>query len=183
MSKIPVFDLSAAEALDPANPSERARKLWSMVFLLAIKDMATVVRYEPHRGSRALSYQVSGVYQSMVPPPKQVSRELVDELARMLAVTGPHGPFAWLDRLLPWRQETRIPLPYKALLELKVGDDTVDSIVTLDANDLGPSVVVYLIDTTPEFGPRSEASDKAVRMFRRMFAAKSKERGDELHTS
>lgn len=183
MPQIPVFDITQVENLDAAEPSERAQKLWSMVFLLAVKDMATVIRYEPHRGQRSLAYQVDGVYHTMVPPPKQVANELIDELLRLLVLGQGESPGGWLDRWLPWRQQVRVALPLKSLLELRLGDKTVDAIVTVQSNDFGRSAVIYLVDATPEYGPRSEASDKAVQVFRRMFAAKHKERGDEFSRS
>ncbi|HEV3162789.1 MAG TPA: hypothetical protein VGZ22_02025 [Isosphaeraceae bacterium] len=179
MPHIPVFDLGAAETLDTARPHQATRKLWSMVFLLAIKDMATVVRYAPHRGPHALTYQVDGVYQQLVPPAKQISTALIDEIASLVTSADSNGQAGWLTRWLPWRAGQKPSLPIKALVELKVGDKVVDAIVSVFETDLGREVVAYLVDATPEYGPRSEASHTATEVFRRMFAAKNRAPGDE----
>jgi hypothetical protein len=52
-------------------------KLWALVFLVAIADQATEVRYEPWRKKGTLRYTVQGKTFEMVPPPSHLALSLV----------------------------------------------------------------------------------------------------------
>ena len=167
MAPIPVFDITEADRLDAADRHQRSRKLWSMVFLLAIKDMATVIRFDPQRSPRSLTYQVHGRYEPMATPPRELTSDLMDEMERLVSGNRTRPPVSRLLRKLT-RAQIRPHRPIKGLLELHVDGQTVDAVVHVDCNEAGRFVTVYLVDATPEHGSRSEASQSAVEVFRRM---------------
>lgn len=53
-----------------------AQKLWTVVLLLAVKDGATRVWYDPAKGESRLGYEIGDVEHAMVPPPKHIEAEL-----------------------------------------------------------------------------------------------------------
>jgi hypothetical protein len=60
--------------------ADACKKLWAIVLLLAMKDRATEVRYEPWRPEGALRYKVDGVYYDMVPPPSHIAPGLINAI-------------------------------------------------------------------------------------------------------
>jgi hypothetical protein len=172
----PVIDLGLADRLDPALSGERARKLWSMVLLLAVKDLATVVRYEPNRGERSLSYRVNGIYHDLVAPPVHMADILIDEIERMAGRVRPPRLLPGALRRLVRGQPGPADRLQKALVELKVGDQFVDAIVTIEPTRAGRRVVVYLVDGTAVSETASAASGRAMEVFRRMNRARHRDR-------
>lgn len=55
-------------------------KLWAMVLLLALKDRARCVNYNPALGDMALTYEVDGVEYAMVPPPDFMAKEIEKQM-------------------------------------------------------------------------------------------------------
>src|SRR5206468_5712342 len=60
------IDLEAIEEMAEAAP---VRKLLNMVLLLAIKDKASDVHFEPFEEEYKMRYRVDGVLYELVPPP------------------------------------------------------------------------------------------------------------------
>jgi hypothetical protein len=77
MSTIPVIDIANADAVAAQLP---VRRLVSLVLLLAVKDRATEVRFEPSvaDGEWKLRYEIDGRWYDMAPVPLDVpiSREI-----------------------------------------------------------------------------------------------------------
>ena len=82
-----------------------AQKLWALVLLLAIKDGATRVWYDPARGDFRLGYEIGGVSYAVVPPPESLEALLANTMADLLhrrsgrnllgrLLGGPSGPSA-----------------------------------------------------------------------------------------
>lgn len=127
-----------------------ALKFWGMVILLALRDRASEVRYEPSRGDRSLTYRVDGMDRDMVPPPLHMVQELLEAL---LEVSRPRGVRAFvvrtLRRFVRWVEG---PLGsytwFVARFEGEVASVTVDGYVP---QDLGAVVLrLNLSNTNPE---------------------------------
>lgn len=171
-----VIDLGETYALKPA-----LRKLWSMVLLLAIKDLATVIRYEPHRRERALSYRVNGVYYDLVPPGEPLAMGLIDEIEEMATPGGPSWLPSGLWRRLAGTADSSAERPQKSLVELKVGDQVVDAIITIESTRAGRSVIIYLVDSTVVSETESAAAGRACELLRRMYKSRGRNRGGRRH--
>jgi hypothetical protein len=61
-----------------------AQKLWAIVLLLAVKDGATRVWYDPSRGDSRLGYEVGGVEYAMVPPPEILQALLPEVVGHLM---------------------------------------------------------------------------------------------------
>jgi hypothetical protein len=175
MVNTPLVNIGVVETLDPAKPADRARMVWSMVLLLAVKDMATVVRFEPFRGKRSLVYRVNGLYHDLMSPPRELAEELIGTIETLI-VRGrlQRQPPMLLRWLKTWRKNGEPPM-LKALVELKVQNEVVDAILTIPPTKYGRSVVIYLVDGSAFKGPHSAASNEASEVFRRMFGARDRD--------
>ncbi|HEV3120524.1 MAG TPA: hypothetical protein VGY53_01410, partial [Isosphaeraceae bacterium] len=161
-----------AQPLDRANPEVPPRTLWSMVLLLAIKKMATVVRFEPHRGKQALTYRKRGHYHLLMEPPRHMTLELIGEIESVMKTGGWRRKrpalFSWLQR--PEDSNHDEEITKKCLVELKIRDQTVDAIMVVEPTVFSRSVIIYLVDSSPPFRTRSMASRIAARALRRIFS-------------
>lgn len=90
------------------------RKLWAMVLMLALKDKASEVRYEPWRNKDTLRYRVGGVYYEMIPPPRSLASEMVKTI---LTLDQPPPPLLenwrtrWARMFRRWADSLDPPLP------------------------------------------------------------------------
>jgi hypothetical protein len=172
MWQIPVIDLTASEPLDRANPVVPARTLWAMVLLLAIKKMATVVRFEPHRGKQALTYRKRGHYHLMMEPPRHMTLDLISEIESLMKTGGWRRKrpafFSWFQGNHEPKEDQEVTK--KCLVELKIRDQTVDAIMVVEPTICSRSVIIYLVDGSPPFRTRSMASRRAARALRRIFS-------------
>lgn len=179
MSPIPHIDLDDPESLDPADPSQRSRKLWVMVLLLAVKDMATVVRFEPHRGKRSLIYRVNGLYQDLMSPPRELAGELIEHIEQVIDERHHGHGFQWLGDLI---NRFRTPEPTampKALVELRIEDQVVDAIISIPVTRFGRSVTIALVDGTEWSDTHSVASLKATAILKRMLHTRQRDRPED----
>jgi type II secretory ATPase GspE/PulE/Tfp pilus assembly ATPase PilB-like protein len=175
MTNTPLVDIGVVEKLDPNNPSHRARMLWSMVLLLAVKDMATVVRFEPFRGKRSLMYRVNGLYHDLMSPPREMADELIGTIDTLIRQGRLQRRRPLLSRLLNSRRKDEVEAVPKALVELKVRNELVDAIFTMPPTKYGRSVVIYLVDSSTIGGAQSTAATEAAELFRRMFGARDRD--------
>ncbi len=74
-----VVDLSDDRLMLGARPE---RKLWMLVFLLALRDRAEMIRFAIGGRIARLSYVIDGKDYELVPPPPQVAGQLMDVLRR-----------------------------------------------------------------------------------------------------
>ena len=63
------IDLEAIEEMAEAAP---VRKLLNMVLLLAIKDKASDIHFEPFEEEYKMRYRVDGILYELVPPPRHL---------------------------------------------------------------------------------------------------------------
>ncbi|MCA9116614.1 MAG: Flp pilus assembly complex ATPase component TadA [Planctomycetaceae bacterium] len=122
------FDLSSAEELAEAAP---IRKLLNMVLLLAIKDQASDIHFEPFEDEFKIRVRADGVLYEMVPPPRHLANALVSRIKVM----------AELDIA-----ERR--LPQDGRIELNVGGNPVDLRVSVLPTMFGEAVVMRVLDRT-----------------------------------
>jgi type IV pilus assembly protein PilB len=119
-------DLAGVEALAESAP---VRKLLTMVLLIAIRDGASDIHFEPFETEFRIRLKADGVLQEMVPPPKHLA----------FAITTRIKVMANLDIA-----ERR--LPQDGRIELSVGGHPVDLRVSVLPTLFGESVVMRVLD-------------------------------------
>lgn len=112
-----------------AADSAPVRKLLNMVLLLAIKDHASDIHFEPFETDFKIRVKADGVLFEMVPPPRHLALALVTRIKVM----------ANLDIA-----ERR--LPQDGRIELSVGGHPVDLRVAVCPTMFGESVVIRILD-------------------------------------
>jgi type IV pilus assembly protein PilB len=120
------FDLTSVEALADSAP---VRKLLNMVLLLAIKDHASDLHFEPFENEFKIRIKADGVLYEMVPPPRHLA----------FAITTRIKVMANLDIA-----ERR--MPQDGRIELTVGGHPVDLRVSVLPTMFGESVVMRVLD-------------------------------------
>jgi type IV pilus assembly protein PilB len=119
-------ELTSVEALAESAP---VRKLLNMVLLLAIRDGASDIHFEPFETEFRIRLKADGVLQEMVPPPKHLA----------FAITTRIKVMANLDIA-----ERR--MPQDGRIELSVGGHPVDLRVSVLPTLFGESVVMRVLD-------------------------------------
>jgi len=120
------IDLTSVEALADSAP---VRKLLNMVLLLAIKDHASDVHFEPFEDEFRIRIKADGVLYEMVPPPRHLA----------FAITTRIKVMANLDIA-----ERR--MPQDGRIDLSVGGHPVDLRVSVLPTMFGESVVLRILD-------------------------------------
>ncbi len=105
------------------------RKLINMVMLLAIKDRASDIHFEPFEEEYKLRYRCDGVMFEMVPPPRHLAMAISTRIKVM-------SNLDIAERRLP--QDGRI--------ELNVGGNQVDMRVSILPTMFGESCVIRVLD-------------------------------------
>jgi len=143
-----IMDLIAALEADGTGPAGRetsidlddlmelaesapVRKLINMVLLMAIKDHASDIHFEPFEDEYKMRYGCDGILYEMVPPPRHLAAAISSRIKVM----------ANLDIA-----ERR--LPQDGRIELNVGGNPVDLRVSVLPTMFGESVVIRVLDRT-----------------------------------
>ncbi|MBY0513068.1 MAG: GspE/PulE family protein, partial [Gemmataceae bacterium] len=105
------------------------RKLINMVMLMAIRDHASDVHFEPFEDEYKMRYRCDGVLYEMVPPPRHLATAIASRIKVM----------SNLDIA-----ERRMPQDGK--IELNVGGNQVDMRVSVLPTLFGESVVIRVLD-------------------------------------
>ena len=126
MEKNPVLDLAGAEALADSAP---VRKLLNMVLLMAIKEHASDLHFEPFETEFKIRIRSDGMLYEMVPPPRHLAFAITTRVKVMANLN-------IAERRLP--QDGRIPLT--------VGGHPVDLRVSILPTMFGESVVMRILD-------------------------------------
>ncbi len=121
-----MLDLTGAEALADSAP---VRKLLNMVLLMAIKDHASDLHFEPFENEFKIRIRADGVLYEMVPPPRHLA----------FAITTRIKVMANLDIA-----ERRVPQDGR--IRLTVGGHPVDLRVSVLPTMFGESVVMRVLD-------------------------------------
>ena len=121
-----ILDLTGAEALADSAP---VRKLLNMVLLMAIKDHASDLHFEPFENEFKIRIRADGVLYEMVPPPRHLA----------FAITTRIKVMANLDIA-----ERR--MPQDGRIRLTVGGHPVDLRVSVLPTMFGESVVMRVLD-------------------------------------
>lgn len=122
------YDLAADAELADAAP---IRKLLNMIMLLAIKDQASDIHFEPFEDEFKVRVKADGMLYEMVPPPRHLANAIVTRIKVM-------SELDIAERRLP--QDGRI--------ELNVGGNSVDLRVSVLPTMFGESVVMRVLDRT-----------------------------------
>jgi type IV pilus assembly protein PilB len=109
--------------------SAPVRKLINMVLLMAIRDHASDVHFEPFEDEYKMRYRCDGVLYEMVPPPRHLAAAISSRIKVM-------SNLDIAERRLP--QDGRI--------ELNVGGNAVDLRVSVLPTMFGESVVIRILD-------------------------------------
>ncbi|HEY2759411.1 MAG TPA: ATPase, T2SS/T4P/T4SS family [Pirellulales bacterium] len=120
------LDLTSAEAMADSAP---VRKLLNMVLLMAVRDHASDLHFEPFEDEFRIRIKADGVLYEMVPPPRHLAFAITTRLKVM----------ANLDIA-----ERR--LPQDGRIELSVGGHPVDMRVSVLPTMFGESVVMRVLD-------------------------------------
>jgi type IV pilus assembly protein PilB len=120
------IDLESMMEIADAAP---VRKLLNMVMLLAIKDRASDIHFEPFEDEYKLRYRCDGVMYEMVPPPRHLAAAISTRIKVM-------SNLDIAERRLP--QDGRI--------ELNVGGNQVDMRVSILPTMFGESAVIRVLD-------------------------------------
>ena len=107
------------------------RKLINMVLLMAIRDHASDIHFEPFEDEYKMRYRCDGILYEMVPPPRHLAMAISSRIKVM----------ANLDIA-----ERR--LPQDGRIELNVGGNPVDMRVSVLPTMFGESVVIRVLDRT-----------------------------------
>ena len=129
-------DTSTSKAINIGDIEEMAdaapiRKLLNMILLLAIKDQASDIHFEPFEDEFKVRVKADGVLYEMVPPPRHLANAIVTRIKVM-------SELDIAERRLP--QDGRI--------ELNVGGNPVDLRVSVMPVMHGESVVMRVLDRT-----------------------------------
>ncbi|MAT15702.1 MAG: pilus assembly protein PilB [Planctomyces sp.] len=122
------FNLASPEEMADAAP---IRKLLNMILLLAIKDQASDIHFEPFEEEFRVRVRADGVLYEMVPPPRHLANALVSRVKVM-------ADLDIAERRLP--QDGRI--------ELNVAGNPVDLRVSVLPTLFGEAVVMRVLDRT-----------------------------------
>ena len=122
------YNLSDVEEMADAAP---IRKLLNMVLLLAIKDQASDIHFEPFEDEFKIRVKADGMLYEMVPPPRHLANAIITRIKVM-------SNLDIAERRLP--QDGRI--------ELTVGGHSVDLRVSVLPTLFGESVVMRVLDRT-----------------------------------
>ncbi len=122
------FDLAGELEQADAAP---IRKLLNMIMLLAIKDQASDIHFEPFEDEFKVRVKADGMLYEMVPPPRHLANAIVTRIKVM-------SELDIAERRLP--QDGRI--------ELNVGGNSVDLRVSVLPTLFGESVVMRVLDRT-----------------------------------
>lgn len=122
------YDIGSEDELVNSTP---IRKLLNMVLLLAIKDKASDIHFEPFEDEFKIRVKADGVLYEMVPPPRHLANAIVSRVKVM----------ANLDIA-----ERR--LPQDGRIELSVGGNAVDLRVSVLPTMFGEAVVMRVLDRT-----------------------------------
>ncbi|MFO0969308.1 MAG: ATPase, T2SS/T4P/T4SS family [Gemmataceae bacterium] len=120
------IDLESLMEIQDAAP---VRKLLNMVMLLAIKDRASDIHFEPFEDEYKMRYRCDGVLYEMVPPPRHLAMAISTRIKVM-------SNLDIAERRLP--QDGRI--------ELNVGGNPVDMRVSILPTMFGESCVIRVLD-------------------------------------
>lgn len=120
------FSITDAAALAESAP---VRKLLNMVLLLAIKDHASDIHFEPFEDEFRIRIKAEGVLYEMVPPPRHLAFAITTRIKVMASLD-------IAERRMP--QDGRI--------ELMVGGHPVDLRVSVLPTIFGESVVMRILD-------------------------------------
>jgi type IV pilus assembly protein PilB len=120
------FNITDAQALADSAP---VRKLLNMVLLLAIKDHASDIHFEPFEDEFRIRIKAEGVLYEMVPPPRHLAFAITTRIKVMASLD-------IAERRMP--QDGRI--------ELMVGGHPVDLRVSVLPTIFGESVVMRILD-------------------------------------
>ncbi|MCL4162106.1 UNVERIFIED_CONTAM: hypothetical protein GTU68_009581, partial [Idotea baltica] len=122
------YELGGEDELTSSHP---IRKLLNMVMLLAIKDQASDIHFEPFEDEFKIRVRADGVLYEMVPPPRHLASAIVSRVKIM----------ANLDIA-----ERR--MPQDGRIELNVGGNPVDLRVSVLPTMFGEAVVMRVLDRT-----------------------------------
>ena len=122
------IDIAGQDEMLTAAP---VRKLINMVLLMAIRDHASDVHFEPFEDEYKMRYRCDGVLYEMVPPPRHLATAIASRIKVM----------ANLDIA-----ERR--MPQDGRIELNVGGNPVDMRVSVLPTLFGESVVIRVLDRT-----------------------------------
>lgn len=120
-----------AHDLSPDADEAPIRKLLNMILLLAIKDQASDVHFEPFEDEFRVRIKADGMLYELVPPPRHLANAIVSRI-----------------KIMSELDITERRLPQDGRIELNVGSHAVDLRVSVLPTLFGEAVVMRVLDRT-----------------------------------
>jgi aspartyl-tRNA(Asn)/glutamyl-tRNA(Gln) amidotransferase subunit A len=159
MSRLPVITLAgelrkdALEVLeaefDAGRPHRSTRHLLSMFLLLAIKDRAKYLRFEPVEGDYLVSYTVRGTWRPLVPPPRALAEVIADVCRRFASPSGWQYRTGRLLRRWAGRLDHLDARVVSGRFLVKFEEDVTEVRATIESTHHGP-VLQLEFETVPD---------------------------------
>lgn len=139
--------IDLARLYERGSPTE---KLWAIVLLLAIRDGATRVWYDPDQGDRRLGYEIDGEEYDMVPPPEQMQAKLLRSVENLI-----RSRYLWRCFSRLFGGSARRSAPQEGTFVAKIGEHGI----LISANlDKGLSRVVLRLSPEARAVPAAQAA-------------------------
>ncbi len=146
------IDLSPESMQLLSKSPEKSRKVWIFLLLLALKDGAQEIAYEPTRGEQSLWYRLGSDWHALVAPPRMMGPTLIGEIRDMARAPGFRARLIrCLRGLIRW-----LEAPYgktEASFTMTLGDESVRVHVS---EEPGWSVIARL-DTHVDLSTQADA--------------------------
>lgn len=95
--------MSTIDLVRQAEADVAAERFWALVLLVAFKDGASEVWFDPQRGRRRLTYKIEGAEYDLLPPPRFLMAAIERAARQMLC------PQTLWSRLASWFGQARQP--------------------------------------------------------------------------
>jgi type IV pilus assembly protein PilB len=139
------------------------RRLLLLVLLLAIKDRASEVRFEPSNSEDEgrilrLFFQVDGELHELVPPPAHLTEEIPHELKTIAGYDTIRRRFANLLRNLARKLDGESIDWAQSSFRMQVGEDGVDVVTSVHSSELGDRIFLGIPDGSESFRERAQVA-------------------------
>jgi hypothetical protein len=139
----------------PVPESNSARIILELVTMMAIRDGAERIRWEPRFHQLDVWYSVNGTYHELVPPPLHLFPSILRELRRIATWVMPERTSGFLRRLVGPSRVDKAVLPSIGWLTIEMGGQLIDATVRTKPGKWGERVLI-------EFDPTLVLSESAL---------------------
>jgi len=147
------------------------RQMLLLILLLAIKDRASEVRFEPSNSEGEgrvlkLSYLVDGELHELVPPPAHLTDEIPHEFKTIAGFYTIRRRFADFLRNLARKLDGESIDWAQSYFKMQVGEDGIDVVTSVHASEIGDRIFLGIPDGSESFRERAQAAIREFYEFR-----------------